>query len=258
MNYKIQCSICDKKYTRKSSLQRHQILCEFLLNNDREKKILLEEDSDLPSYPQLFKIVQELSVKYINLQKKMDNIEKWIDKKKKKLNVKDWLNLNKIPNHSFLSWINQIQIEESDIEYLQQNTIFQTIQKIWPRLQSETETIPIACFQQKVNLFYIYDTNVNDNKNDNKNEWRQATTNDFLLLLKKIQHTFINALCIWHKNNLQEIKNNDSMSILYNTMIIKIMNISLVQDANYSKIHANLYNYLKIDLKSLIEYEFEF
>jgi hypothetical protein len=256
MSYKIQCSICDKKYTRKSSLQRHQILCEFLLNNDREKKIISEEDSDLPTYPQLFKIVQELSVKYINLQKKMDNIEKWIDKKKKKLNVQDWLNVNRIPTHSFLSWIHQLKIEENDIEYLQQNTIFQTIQKLWCRLQSDSESLPIACFQQKVNLFYIYDKNVNENNNNNN--WRQATTDDFLILLKKIQHTFITALCNWHQANLQEIKNNDSMSILYNTMIIKIMNISLIQDANYSKIHANLYNYLKIDLKSLIEYEFEF
>ena len=36
------------------------------------------------------------------------------------------------------------------------------------------------------------------------------------------------------------------------------MNISFTQDATMSRIKNGLYNYLKMDLKTMIEYDFEF
>ena len=151
----------------------------------------------------------------------------------------------------FQRWIEDLPIIESDIEYLMNNNIFQTIHKVWDKL--ELLKIPISCFCQKSNLFYIY---VNDN--DKGNFWRKMQNEDFIKLLQKIQHKFIHVIGQWYNNNLSEIKNNDGMSITYNKMIIQIMNISLTHDNNFSKIHSNLYNYLKMDLKNLIEYEFEF
>jgi hypothetical protein len=256
----IKCINCEKKYIRKSSLEKHKILCDFISKTEREKIIDNQENEDLPTFIQLVKIVQELSLKNSKMENKIIQMEKWIDNKKKKINVIDWLKTNKQPLMTFGQWINNILITNENIEYLKENTIFQTIQSIFISVNeisvneiSVNESninkviIPIACFCQKANLFYIYDNN-----------WRQMKTDDFINLLQKIQHKFIKALTHWHQQNIIEITNNDSMSILYNKMIIKIMNISLVQDANYGKIHANLYNYLKMDLKNLIEYEFEF
>jgi len=249
--YKIQCSICEKKYTRKSSLERHQILCEFLLKSKREKLINNEETIDVPTYSELVLIVQELALKNTKLLEKMEKIEKWIDNKKKKINIIDWLENNRIPDITFEQRIINLNlnIDDSDIEYLKENTIFQTIHKVWEKAWEKECILPIACFSQKQNIFYIYNSD---------KKWMQMKTEDFLKLLQKLQHAFINVLYIWRQNHLQEINTNDSMSILYNKMIIKIMNISLIQDANYSKIHANLYNYLKMDLKNMMEYEFEF
>jgi uncharacterized protein YlbG (UPF0298 family) len=249
INYK--CRTCEKNYIRKSSLERHEILCDFLTKTKREKDVLFEEDKDIPTYLELVGIVKEISINYLNIKQKMENMEKWIDKKKKKINVIDWLNANRKPEIMFQKWIEEIPINESDIEYLMNNNIFQTIHKIWDKI--EHLRIPLACFCQKSNLFYIY---VNDNNNGIV--WRKMQNEDFIKLLQKIQHKFINILGQWYNNNLYEIKSNDGMSITYNKMIIQIMNISLTPDNNYSKIHSNLYNYLKMDLKNLIEYEFEF
>ena len=254
----LKCCSCNKKYIRKSSLEKHKILCDFIIKTQREKIIDNQESEDLPSFVQLVKIVQELSLKNAKLENKINQMEKWIDNKKKKINVIDWLKINRKPFNVFGQWINNITVSEENIEYLKDNTIFQTIQYIFQshsqnnnqnnnQIDTNKVIIPIACFCQKANLFYIYD-----------NAWRQMKADDFINLLQKIQHQFIKALTSWRQQNITEITNNDSMSILYNKMIIKIMNISLIQDANYSKIHANLYNYLKMDLKSLIEYEFEF
>ena len=245
---KIQCSQCDKKYTRKSSLEKHKVLCDYLNKTNREKFINEQESQDIPSYTDLVNIVQELSIKYSKLLDKMERVEKWIDKKKKKINIIEWLEKNKVPEKDFKQWINDLIIDDSDIDYLKENSIFQVIYKIWEK-NCKLDSIPIACFSQKQNIFYIYISN---------NKWIQMKTEDFLKILQHLQKKLVNELMIWRQNNIQEINQNDNMSILYNKMIIKVMNISLVQDANFSKIHANLYNYLKMDLKNMMEYEFEF
>jgi hypothetical protein len=248
-NIKYSCSICDKKYTRKSSLDKHNILCEFLLKSKREKIIDNEEAPDIPTYTELVNIVQELSLNYNYLKEKMKKMEKWIDKKKKKINVIDWLQSNRKPQLTFDIWINNLNIKNQEIEYLMENNIFQTINKIWEQMNNNDNIIiPIVGFSQKNNLLYIYNSN---------NQWINMKTEDFQYLLHKLQHKLLEGLSNWRQNNLQEINNNDSISILYNKMIIKIMNISLTPN-NCSKIHANLYNYLKMDLKNMIEYEFEF
>jgi len=240
----LKCFNCEKKYIRKSSLEKHKILCDFVLKTQREKIIDNQESEDLPTFLQLVKIVQELSLKNSKLENKINQMEKWIDNKKKKINVTDWLKTNRKPLKIFSQWINNIQIAEENIEYLKDNTIFQAIQNIFQNFNDQNVNdqnvndqnvnkiaIPISCFCQKANLFYIY-----EKTNLNENSWRQMKTDDFINLLQKIQHKFITALTLWRQKNIIEITNNDSMSILYNKMIIKIMNISLIQDTNYSKI----------------------
>jgi hypothetical protein len=179
----------------------------------------------------------------------MNKIEKWIENKKKKINIIDWLENNRKPNLSYEEWILNICINEKDIEYLKENNIFNTIFEVLDKQNNKKDLIlPIACFSQKQNIFYIF----------NLNKWIQMKSEDFLKLLHKLQQKFILELMNWRHKYLQEININDSMSILYNKMILKIMNISLIQDANYSKIHAIIYNYLKMDLKNMMEYELEF
>jgi len=246
MNLKIKCSTCDKFYLRKSSLEKHKILCEYLNKTKREKFINEEESKDIPTYNDLVNIVQELSIKYVNMMEKMERFEKWIDKKKKKINIIDWLNKNQIPNKNFDQWIYDLKFNSLDIEFLHDNSIFQLFNNIW---QQNSNIIPISCFIQKQNILFIYNS---------ENKWKQMQTEEFLYLLQKIQNKLIKELISWREDNLHDINNNDSKSILYNKIIIKIMNISLVQDNNYSKLHANLYNYLKMDLKNIMEYEFEF
>ena len=91
-----------------------------------------------------------------------------------------------------------------------------------------------------------------------ENNWRQMTFDDFMYLFKKIQGRLLQALTAWKAKNKQYIQESDSASILCNKTIIKLMEISFTKDVLFGKIKTNLYNYLKMDLKNLFEYEFEF
>ena len=41
------CVVCNKQYTRKSSLDKHTILCEFKIRTKRDLTIAVEESSDI-------------------------------------------------------------------------------------------------------------------------------------------------------------------------------------------------------------------
>ncbi len=253
---KFSCNVCNKHYTKKSSLDKHMILCEFKMKSKREHQIELEEIGDIPTHFQLVKIVQELTLKLIKMEEKMDKMQKWVDKKKRKLNVLSWLNTHITPTIGFLEWVHTFLLVKSEhFENLIENTIFHTIQQIFEdNLSEKTDFIyPIRCFSEKSGVFYIC-----DKKEDGTAEWRQLVLADMILILKIIQNGMIRELTKWKADNHHKFDENDKISILFNKAVIKLMNISFTQDNNLSRIKNGLYNYLKTDLKSVVEFEFEF
>jgi hypothetical protein len=260
-NSKFDCSICSKAYLRKSSYDKHRILCEFKLKSKTEIKIDNEEQADIPSYIQLVKIVQELTLKLNNMEEKMEEMQKWVDKKKKKINIVKWLNdtYNTENNNiiSFTEWSSiYLKVDSNDFENLMENSLVYTIQKIFDKNMIEKDFIyPIKCFTQKQNMFYIYS---NSSCKNSSCEWRQMTFEDLVILLKIIQNKMIKELTIWKTNNQGKFDDNDKISELFNKAIIKLMNISFTQDSTFSKIRNMLYNYLKVELKIEIDNDFEF
>lgn len=250
--HKYTCLLCHKQYTRKLSLDKHKILCEFKLKTKTEHKIEEEELGDMPNHEQLVKIVHQLAFKYAQMEEKLENMQKWVDRKKKKINVVEWLNKNIKPTVAFLEWISTfIDIQKNHFEYLMENNLFQTIQFAFEyNLSKEDDEFiyPIKCFSQKNNVFYIYENDT----------WKQMETTEMAKFLKKIQNKFLEELTSWKKENQDKIDDSDKVSESFNKAIIKLMNISFTQDATMSRMKNGLYNYLKMDLKSLIEYDFEF
>ena len=250
------CAVCNKQYTRKSSLDKHIILCDFKMKTRREHQIETEELGDVPTHFQLVKIVQELALKMIKMEERIEQMQKWVEKKKRKLNVVMWLNNNVNPTIGFLEWVNTcLVVNQEHFENLMENTIFNTIQKIFEdNLSEKTDFVyPISCFSQKPGVFYIC-----DKKEDYTVEWRQLVLTDMVLILKIVQNAMIKELTKWKADNQHKFDDNNKISILFNKAVIKLMNMSFSQDSNLSRIKNELYNYLKTDLKSVVEFDFEF
>ena len=249
------CLLCKKTYTRKTSLDKHKILCDFKTKTKMEHQVDEEEIGDVPSHEQLVKIVQELTFKYIKLEEKMEHLQKWVNQKKQKIKVIDWLNEHIIGTIGFKEWITTVEVLPEDALSLFENNIFQTFQLIIENnLKENSEFIyPIKCFSQKTNIFYVCEKTV-----DNKCIWEQATTDTVLLLLKKIQSKIIAELTKWKLANKTQIDANDKLSDQFNKAVIKLMSVNFTtHDVNASRIRNSLYTFLKTDLKNLIEYEFE-
>ena len=142
-----------------------------------------------------------------------------------------------------------------NLDYLFHNSIINTICTILENnLISDTNTkYPIICFTQKNNVFYI------NKKNNEESNWILINLEDIVKIFKKIQNTLIGLLMKWKEINIQnKIIDTEQIDDIFNKTIIKLMDISFHQDASMGKIKTSLYNYIKVDLKNMIEYEFEF
>ena len=176
-------------------MDKHKILCDFKTKTKRELKIEDEEQSDIPTYNQLVKIVQEMALKMSKMEDKMEDFNKWIDKKKKKLNVIGWLNENVNPTFGFLEWVNvQLIVKEEHFENLMENSLFHSVQQVFEYNLPESNDIifPIRCFTQKIGIFYICEKGENGLP-----QWKQLVLQDFIILLKTIQNRMIRVLTKW-------------------------------------------------------------
>lgn len=251
---KLCCAVCKKQYTRKSSLDKHKILCDFKLKTQREQQIELEELGDMPSNYQLIQIVQELSLKITAMEEKMSEMQKLLNNKKKKIDVISWLNTNVNPQIGFLEWVNTSIIVTIDhFIHLMKNQMYDTIQKVFEyNLPQNGTTYPISCFSQKQGMFYICEKN-----EDGTPEWRQLELSNMTLILKIIQNNMIKVLTTWKTEHKNEIETNDRVSDAFNKAIIKLMDISFSQDSKMSRIKNNLHNYLKMNVNFMsVEVEF--
>lgn len=249
------CELCKKTYTKKSSLDKHKILCDYKTKSKLELKVADEELGDIPTYDQLVKIVQELAIKYAKMEDKVEQMQKWVSQKKQKISVINWLNEHVNATIGFKEWITMIEVLPQSALSLIDNNAFQTFQIILEyNLTNKADFVcPIKCFSQKQNVFYIC-----EKMPDGESKWTQMEVEEMLLLFKKIQSKILSELSKWKLSNKEKIEEDDKTSEQFNKALIKLMNISIVaHDVNVGRIRNNLYSYLKMDLKNLIEYDFQ-
>jgi hypothetical protein len=259
------CVYCGKIYKTRTNLDKHIILCELVHKSKKKNNNNnLDDYDDIPSQKKLYKMLLELGDKYSKLEEKVDEMSKFIIKKKKKINVLEWLNTNITPEIIFDKLIDKIIILDEDIDYLINNSIYDTLNHIFSRNIynpiSETE-YPIFAFIQKQNIFYIY-SKVNDTDKDKETDkdimWQELTKEKLIKFMNKVHCKISKYMFDWKKQRVNEFKNNDNLLNAYDKTMVKLMNIDFKSDTILNKIKGQMYQNMKTDMKAFIEYEFEF
>ena len=253
------CQLCKKEYTRKSSLDKHKVLCEFKTKSKLDLQVEVEEVTDKPTYDQLVKIVQELSIKYTKMEEQFTEMQQYINRKKKKVDVISWLNAHVSPTVGFLEWINMVIIVEP-YHFLHllrpEITIFECLQKVFEyNLLKDDFICPLKCFTQKNGVFYICDNQIEEVSAAaaaSAFAWREIEQKEFVSFLKQVQRKMVGRLSEWRKDNQKIFYDNDKVSDQFNKAVIKLMNMSFAQDASMSRVKNGLFHYLKEDLDCLV------
>jgi hypothetical protein len=248
---KYSCPLCKKEYTRKSSLDKHKLLCEYKSKSKLEQQVAVEEAADKPTYDQLVQIVQQLSIKYVKLEEKVTEMQQYIDRKKKKMDVIAWLNAHVKPTVGFLEWVESfLTVEPAHFLHLlkPEVIIFECLQDVFEYNLFKTDFVcPLKCFAQKNGIFYIYELS-----DANTTLWKEMSHTDFVFLLKRVQKKLIGELSDWRRENQKLFYENDRVSDQFNKAVIKLMSISFGQDASMSRVKNGLFHYLKTDLDCLV------
>ena len=254
------CIYCGKSYKSKKNIDKHLVLCETIFKCRNNRGTYPEDDElELPSQKHMYKIILDLTEKYNKLEEKMEQMTKWIDKKKKKINVMEWLNTNTHPAFTFDDFNDKIRVSNNETERMISNGFQDSIHEILSRnifhyTDSETRNFPIICFEQKTNYIYVY------NKNADSSEplWMELEREKLVCLMNKIHKVLTKSLLDWKHTHTTNNTFSDQKADTYNKTLVKLMDVNFNQDSTFNKMKSIIYGITKIDLKSMIEYEFEF
>jgi len=248
------CVNCGKGYKQKNALEKHSLLCEIINRSDK-KRLIIEEEIEIPSNRKLYKIILELTDKYNKLEQKLEEVSKYAVKEKKKINITDWLNSNTIAKQSFAHFVTNINITDDLIHHILNNSFNEILTEVFK--QFSDEELPITSFDQKKNTLFVYNYNNDNQETDNDiGKWQELSRELLIDLLNVIQLKISKILFDWKKKNKEELKTNNTLCNTADKALVKIMTPVFKEDQYLTKAKTLLYNHFKKDLKTMIEYEF--
>lgn len=240
-----ECNHCNRNYINKTCFDKHVLVCTILSSHNERKK---DDQETIPTVRELYDIIKILTIKYEALETKLEKMQSWVNNTKKKLSVIEWLNINNSLDINFYDWLNRIDINSSDMELVFKYNFCEGIRFIIQRLFIQDDNkIPIKAFEQKDNTIFIY----------NNDEWSIMTSDQFELFFKTINKGLILQFKIWQDANRHRLCENGFTEI-YVENAKKIFGGELSTEQQYTKIKRVLYNHIKINIKNMIQYEFEF
>lgn len=238
------CPHCIKEYKRKATLDRHVFLCAISNKTSKEKQDYLEELESLPNREIMYKMIIDLQTRYLDLEKKFRNISQQQIKQNNKINVLEWLNTNIKLEQSYIDWYTNIDINFQLLKYIFDNDFICGMAMIFKQLCDKNDTIPIRCFEHKSKQLYVYDVD---------STWKQLTDEDFTIMINTIHRKIVIQFNKWHSDN-PEYTSDTNKSDIFHDNLIKVMGAKGDRDRSLRQIKIKIYNYLKFDLKSKIEF----
>lgn len=250
------CKHCYKEYKRKSSFDRHILVCELI----KRKKLTNDNDDDIPSNKKLYEIILELAKKNDELEQKVNKltskIEKWIDVKKKKINILEWLNHNIMPTATYEELTSKMlsSIDRRQLEKIFEYGHIKGYSKIlYSLFENNGESYPVKAFEQNNNCLYIFDLNIETNKN----EWFILSNEKFNKFINNVSKLIMKEYIAWKDENKHRLMNDD-FAVECNTNLLKVLGGQMsIQEVN-QQLKLNLYKHLKTNIKNIIEFDFAF
>ena len=260
------CTYCKKIYIRKASFNNHLIkckLCRFSSNcgktepeSETESESVVTMDSvkkDLTIH-NLFAMVIMLYNKYEKLESEYNELKKYVNVTKNKINILDYLNENF--KHDFMNmdaggtnitkFIDELVIGEDQLQKIfKYDYVDGIFNIICDYINVKGSLVPIKCFNTKENILYIFDGEL----------WLIMDDNYLRKFIKSFDKKILTKFVEWKKIAEKTI-DPEIFGEIY------IQNMKKVIGGNYEKknpafmIKNRLYKHLKIDLQSIVRYDF--
>jgi hypothetical protein len=257
------CAYCNKIYIRKASYNNHLVkckLCRFAsdcgtnrsVNNDNSGAInidLLKKDLNIHN---LFAMVIMLYNKYEKLESEYAELKKYVAITKNKINILDYLNENfkqefmSNGGNNITKFMDELVIGEDQLQKIfKYDYVDGIFNIICDYINVKGSLFPIKCFNTKENVLYIFDGQL----------WLIMDDVYLRKFIKSFDKKILTKFVEWKKIAEKTI-DTEIFGEIY------IQNMKKVIGGNYEKknpasmIKNRLYKHLKVDLQSIVSYDF--
>jgi len=228
----INCPSCFKSFKRAGCYEKHIFQCQ----RRTEEKI--------PNNKELWDMITHLTEKYNTVQSELEYLKNKMGIQNKKIDVLEWLNKQEKPNNTWKEIIENFEMKICDLDLIFQKGLIEGVVDIMIQyLQSFNSNDVIRCYEQKKNVFYVFD-----------GSWEILNKGDFENSYKAIYQKILSSFEEY--KNLNENKmNDDEFQIEFNNNFVKILCVQTPFESQSVRIKNKIFDELKENFKSIIELE---
>lgn len=281
------CGFCGREFIHKKKYESHLLICDqiekskYKLKHKKYRKIKIanknirKEDNKkiensttqnkithieqenntnneiIPSQAVMFQMIQTLVEKCNKLENEVETCKKYINQTKKKISILEWLNSHYSLETNYSEWKQKIKINGDNMKYIFTygyiDGVLMILQNMLP-LDKVDEHV-IKCFDQKQGIFFYY----------NQGTWNVMDNKIFQTLLVYINIELTREFDEgWVEPNKEKILTEKIYNDMYYKYEKRIQGDNKTNEQLIRGIKSKLYQYLKCNLKNIIEYEFTF
>jgi len=236
---KYKCTFCGKLYVKPQTLQKHVIICQFIVTN---KEYVKDHDIEpVVSTGQMYELLKVLINKTTAMEAEIKHLKKLV-KTKPRIDIYQWLSSSVVPEFAFEEFTENICVLETHINYLKNNSICETINTILEESINSYDNpkycIPIYCSTERSKLIYIY---------NRTSTWVEFDTATLTSLLNSIHKKILIALCAWRTKYEAITLERDIVNFNedHNERVLKLMCCDFKNSRTLAKIKNELFKKVK-------------
>jgi len=289
----IHCKYCHRSWKYKKEYEKHLACCEFFYQFRRKPQTEMDDyGAKMPTYKELFRFVQELSLKCERLEREVSRLKTTVSVRQKKVIVECLNQAANIPSHTFGNWWKTITLqlpvslnpkEESEMQshwsaisnaYLYRVFKMGLVEGVKFLLGKFIETerqkrgvLPIRCFTQRPNMFYIYcgleedqsesfdKSKTSHKKLDAQHAWMSMTNADLEQLVDYISQLYVREFLLWQRQNTDEIGNDERRGEEQITYMMRVNSMRPSKEKGMTEVRKWLFTTLEENAQAIAECE---
>jgi hypothetical protein len=211
-----------------------------------------EHGTKIPTVRDLFRYVQELSLRLEKTEKELAKLKGQVNTRQKKA-ILEWLNQPKQrPEKTFEEWYKEMDVTESHIMCVAERDLTYGFQKVIDEQLGDKIGLPIRTFTQKPNTFYVYSREA-----DNEPHWRIMSNEQMDTMLLGLSQSFVREFLKWQKkqdNRENQDERETDREIMF---MMKINGTRTSSEKRLQEIKKWLFPKIEENLRVIMECEFE-
>lgn len=208
------CNYCHRHWKLKKDYDKHISCCIYFYNLRRNPRQEMDENGvKIPTHKELFRFVQELSLKCERLEKEVVRLKANMNTKQKKM-ITDWLNQEQhIPKFTFEEWSKTMDIGEHALQIVFKRDLTEGIKYVIRELLDKNKTNhakPIRSFTQKLGFIYIYSKGEWSSSPTEEAKWKIMSNEELDNFIIMISQMFLRSFIMWQRTNSTTDEDNES------------------------------------------------